>query len=201
MLTNKNLCLLPPLKVTQVSGQHNSIFYSCSKCDYLNSSPALIRLLWNCSSSFLIISMKRLSESKLISWCYDRSHNICGQCSFYILAPVPELFVYALYNIKTPATAVSLFFLLTCHVQLTGCEFPAHPQARVLQTSTSFLHLTAIPEAYVLPCAAVQPAYIYHNIKLCIAVCIHHFVNFSLRTKFLPPSVRLPVEQISSWSE
>jgi hypothetical protein len=62
--------------------------------------------------------------------------------------------------------------LHTCHVQSTGCGSPVHPQVMGLQTSASFLHLTAIPEAYVQPCATVQPAE-KQNFKLCtISTCI-----------------------------
>jgi len=62
--------------------------------------------------------------------------------------------------------------LRTCHVQSTGCGSPVHPQVMGLQTSASFLHLTAIPEACVQPCATVQPAE-KQNLKLCpISICI-----------------------------
>lgn len=62
--------------------------------------------------------------------------------------------------------------LRTCHVQSTGYGSPVHPQVMGQQTSASFLHLTAIPEACVQPCATVQPAE-KQNLKLCpVSICI-----------------------------
>lgn len=79
---------------------------------------------------------------------------------------VPEILFLTLNNDAAYSCYCSQSSLHTCHVQSTGCESPVHPQAMGLQTSASFLHLTAIPGACVQTCATFQPAE-KQNLKLC----------------------------------